>query len=243
MELRGRVALVTGAGRRLGRAIALALAGRGMTVALHYHHSREGADDTLGRIVAGGGRAELFPADLRDAEAARGLPGRVVAALGRLDVLINSAATIERLSVEETTPAAWDDIFALNLRAAFFCAQGAIPALRASGGRIVNIADVGGLEPWARYAAHSISKAGVVMLTRTLARALAPAVTVNAVAPGAVLLPDDWGPEAAEHLRRTTPLQRLGTPEDVVGAVLFLLEGGDYLTGQTIVVDGGRLGR
>ncbi len=243
MELRGRVALVTGAGRRLGRAIALALAGRGMTVAIHYHHSREGAEETRGRIVADGGQAECFEADLRNAEAARGLAGRVAARFGQLDVLVNSAATMERLSVEATTPAAWDDIFALNLRAAFFCAQGAIPALRGSKGRIVNIADVGGLEAWAGYAAHCISKAGVVMLTKTLARALAPDVTVNAVAPGAVLLPEDWSAGAADHLRQTTPLRRLGTPEDAVGAVLFLLEGGDFLTGQTIVVDGGRLVR
>lgn len=243
MELRGRVALVTGAGRRLGRAIALALAGRGMTVALHYHQSRDGAEETRGWIETAGGRAGSFQADLRDAEAARALPGRVVSTFGQLDVLVNSAATMQRLPVEATTPAAWDDILALNLRSAFFCAQGAIPALRAARGRIVNIADVGGLEPWAGYAAHCISKAGVVMLTRTLARALAPDVTVNAVAPGAVLLPEDWEAGAADHLRRTTPLQRLGTPEDAVGAVLFLLEGGDFLTGQTIVVDGGRLVR
>ena len=243
MELHGRVALVTGAGRRLGRAIALALAGRGMTVAIHYHQSGEGAEDTRGRIAAGGGRAECFQADLRDAGAAGALAGRVVSAFGRLDVLVNSAATMERLSVEATTPAAWDEIFALNLRAAFFCAQGAIPALRSTRGRIVNIADVGGLEAWAGYAAHCISKAGVVMLTKTLARALAPDITVNAVAPGAVLLPEDWSAAAAEHLRQTTPLERLGTPEDAVGAVLFLLEDGDFLTGQTIVVDGGRLVR
>ena len=243
MELRGRVALVTGAGRRLGRAIALALAGRGMTVALHYHRSRDGAEEAREGIAAGGGRAECFQADLRDAEAARALPGQAAVRFGRLDVLVNSAATMERLSVEETTPEAWDRIIALNLRAPFFCAQGAIPALRASKGRIVNMADVGGLEAWAGYAAHCISKAGVVMLTKTLARTLAPDITVNAVAPGAVLLPEDWSAGAADHLRKTTPLQRLGTPEDAVGAVLFLLEGGDFLTGQTIVVDGGRLVR
>jgi len=243
VELRGRVALVTGAGRRLGRAIALALANRGMTVAVHYHESGEGAEEVRRAIVAAGGLAECFSADLRDAEAARTLPGQVATRFGQLDVLVNSAATMERLPVEETTPAAWDEIIALNLRAPFFCAQGAIPALRATRGRIVNIADVGGLEPWAGYAAHCISKAGVVMLTKTLARALAPDVTVNAVAPGAVLLPEDWSAGAADHLRRTTPLRRLGTPEDAVGAVLFLLEGGDFLTGQTIVVDGGRLVR
>lgn len=241
MELAGRVALVTGAGHRLGRAIALALAGRGMDVAVHYHRSRREADVTLHAIRELGFRAELFQADLSDAAAARALPVAVAEAFGRLDVLVNSAGIMVRATVEETTPELWDQVMDTNLRSMFFTTQGALPALRAAAGRVINLADVGGLEPWPRYAAHCVSKAGVVMLTRTLARALAPDVTVNAVAPGAVLPPDDWDAAAREHLARTTPLGRLGGPQDVTAAVLYLLEGGDYVTGETIVVDGGRL--
>lgn len=241
MELRSRVALVTGAGHRLGRAIALALAGRGMDVAVHCHRSRHEAEVTLHAIRERGRRAELFPADLSDAAAARALAGGVAAAFGRLDVLVNSAGVMVRAPVEETTPELWDAVFDLNLRGMFFTTQGALPWLREAKGRIINLADVGGLEPWPRYAAHCISKAGVVMLTKTLARALAPDITVNAVAPGAVLPPEDWDPAAREHLARTTPLQRLGSPDDVSAAILYLLEGGDYVTGETLVVDGGRL--
>jgi len=241
MELRGRAALVTGAGRRLGSAIAYALSEQGMSVAIHHHLSVEDAERLRAKIRRQGGVAECFPADLTDAAQARDLPVRVASRMGRLDVLVNSAAVMKRLTVEETTPEAWDEIFNLNLRAYFFCAQGALPALREARGRIINLADVGGLEPWPRYAAHCISKAGVVMLTRILARTCAPEVTVNAVAPGAVLPPDDWDEASREHLRRTTPLQRLGSPADVVNAILFLLRGGDYITGETLVVDGGRI--
>ncbi|MGE5231081.1 MAG: SDR family oxidoreductase [Deltaproteobacteria bacterium] len=241
MELAGRVALVTGAGRRLGRALAAALAGRGMTLALHHHASGEGARALRDQIRAAGGRAECFAADLADAQAAHDLPGRVVATFGRLDVLVNSAAVMRRLRFEETTPEQWDGILDLNLRAAFFCTQGAAAALREARGKVVNLADLAGLEPWAAYAAHSISKAGVVMLTKVLALSLAPDVTVNAVAPGAVLVPEDYDEAARSWLARSTPLGRLGAPADAAGAVLYLLESADYVTGTTLVVDGGRL--
>jgi pteridine reductase len=241
MELRGRVALVTGAGRRLGRAMARALADRGMTVAIHHHASGVGAADLRDEIVAAGGRAACFPADLTDAAAAAELPRRVVAELGGLDVLVNSAAVMHRLSFEETTPDQYDATLDLNLRAGFFCTQGAAPALRSARGKVVNIADLSGLEPWPGFAAHSVSKAGVVMLTRVLARALAPQVTVNAIAPGAVLVPEEYDAAERERLARTTPLGRLGSPGDVTAALLYLLEGGDYVTGEVLVVDGGRL--
>jgi len=240
MELVGRVALVTGAGRRLGRALAAALAGRGMTLALHHHASGEGALALRDEIRAAGGRAECLAADLTDADVARDLPGRAIAAFGRLDVLVNSAAVMPRLRFEETTPEQWDAILDLNLRAAFFCTQGAAAALREARGRVVNLADLAGLEPWPAYAAHSVSKAGVVMLTKVLALSLAPEVTVNAVAPGAVLVPEDYDEAARSWLARSTPLGRLGSPADAVGAVLYLLERGDYVTGTTLVVDGGR---
>jgi pteridine reductase len=241
MELRGKVALVTGAGRRLGRAIADALAKRGMTLAIHHHASAEGARELRQEIVRAGGRAECFRADLADAEAARRLPEQVVTEFGRLDVLVNSAAVMQRLGFEETTPQQWDAIHNLNLRSVFFCTQGAVPALRATGGKVVNLADLAGLEPWPGFAAHSIGKAGVVMLTKVLALSLAPEVTVNAIAPGAVLVPEDYSPEERDRLARSTPLRRLGSPSDVISALLYLLEGGDFVTGEVLVVDGGRL--
>ncbi|MEO8089329.1 MAG: SDR family oxidoreductase [Gemmatimonadales bacterium] len=243
MELQGRVALVTGAGRRLGRAMAAALADKGMTLAIHHHASSAGAHALRDEIVAAGGRAVCFEADLSDAHAAVALPARVVAELGQLDVLVNSAAVMHRLDLQETTPEQWDAILNLNLRAVFFCTQGAAKALRAARGKVVNLADLAGLEPWPGFAAHSVSKAGVVMLTKVLALSLAPDVTVNAIAPGAVLVPDEYDREERERLARATPLRRLGSPSDVVSALLYLLEGGDFVTGEVLVVDGGRFTR
>ena len=241
MELRGRVALVTGAGRRLGRALAQALAGRGMTVAIHHHASARGAAELRDEIMVGGGKAACFGADLRDAAAAAELPRRVAAELGGLDVLVNSAAVMDRLSFQDTTPARYDAVLDLNLRSVFFVTQGAAPALRAARGKVVNLADLSGLEPWPGFAAHSVSKAGVVMLTKVLARALAPEVTVNAIAPGAVLVPEEYDSEERDRLARTTQLRRLGSPGDATAALLYLLEGGDFVTGDVLVVDGGRL--
>jgi len=240
MDLGGKVALVTGGGRRLGQAMARALAGRGMTVALHHHRSGEGAAALRDEITAAGGHAACFPADLAQGSAARALPARVVAQFGRLDVLVNSAAMMHRRRFEETTEAEWDATINLNLRSVFFCTQGAAAALRTARGRVVNLADLAGLEPWPGFAAHSVSKAGVVMLTKVLARALAPEVTVNAIAPGAVLVPEEYDAAERDRLARAAPLGRLGSPSDVVEALLYLLEEGDFVTGQVLVVDGGR---
>lgn len=240
MELKGRVALVTGAGHRVGRALALALAGRGAQVAIHYNASSKDAEETLAGVRQRGVRGELFPADLTDAAVARALPDQVVARLGQLDIVINCAAIMVRATVEETTVEQWDTIFDLNLRSYFFLAQGAIPHLRIAKGKIVNLADVGGMEPWPKYAAHSVSKAGVVMLTKVLALGLAPDITVNAISPGAVLPPDNWDEASRQHLVQTTPLKRLGGAADVAGAMLYLLDA-DYVTGEILVVDGGRL--
>jgi NAD(P)-dependent dehydrogenase (short-subunit alcohol dehydrogenase family) len=223
--------------------MAQALAARGMTLAIHHHASAEGAEELRQEIVRAGGRAACFSANLADAAAARALPERVVGQWGRLDVLVNSAAIMRRLSLQETTPEDWDAIHHLNLRAVFFCTQGAAAALKAARGKVVNLADLAGLEPWPGFAAHSISKAGVVMLTKVLALSLAPEVTVNAIAPGAVLVPEDYPAEERDRLARSTPLRRLGTPSDVVNALLYLLEGGDFVTGETLVVDGGRHAR
>lgn len=240
MELTGRVALVTGAGRRLGAAIAVGLARAGCDVAVHHHASADGAAQTLGAVRATGRRAERFPADLRDGATAKALPDRVVQTLGRLDIVVNSAAVISQANFSEIEAAAWHDAIDLNLSASFFVAQGAAPHLRARRGKIVNIADLAAFEVWPSYLPLNVSKAAVVALTHGLARVLAPEITVNAVAPGAILPPDDWPPAAREHLAATTPLQRLGDPDDIVRAVRFLLEN-DYLTGVVLPVDGGRL--
>jgi NAD(P)-dependent dehydrogenase (short-subunit alcohol dehydrogenase family) len=241
VRLEGATALVTGAGQRIGQAIAIGLAQSGCDVAIHYHGSTKGAEETARAVRSAGRRAELLQADLADAAAARGLPDQAARALKRLDVVVNSAAIMVRDPVEAVTPESWDATLDLNLRATFFVSQGAIPHLRRAKGKIVNIADIAGLEPWPAYVPHCVSKAGVIMLTEALARALAPDIAVNAVAPGAVLVPKDWDETAREHIRTTTPLERLGSPDDVVAAVRFLLAGTDYVTGTVLVVDGGRL--
>lgn len=241
MTLEGRAALVTGAGRRVGQAIAVGLARAGCDVAVHVHGTPDGGAETGGRIAALGRKGPVLAADLTDPAAARALAGRAAQALGgRLDIVINSAAIMVRQAVEDVTPESWDRTQALNLRAPFFVTQGALPHLRRARGKVVNLADVAALEPWAAYVPHGVSKAGVVMLTKGLARALAPEITVNAVAPGAVLPPDDWDATTRAHFAETTPLGRLGSPDDVVHAVLYLLEA-DYVTGTVLVVDGGRV--
>lgn len=239
MDLIGRTALVTGGGQRLGRALALALGARGMRVAVHYHASAAGAHEVVREIGAAGGEAISVQADLALAEAPARLVADVVRELGELHVLVNSAAVMLRTPVGEVTPALWDRIFAINLRAPFLLAQAAAPHLARGGGAIVNVSDLAAFETWPAYIPHGISKAGVVQMTRSLARALAPSVRVNGIAPGAVLLSDDWPEESAARLASTTPLRRNGSPEDVVAALLYLLEA-EFVTGETLIVDGGR---
>ena len=233
-----RTALVTGAGRRVGRAIAVALGTRGMRVAVHYHASDEGARETVGLIREAGGDAITLLADLRDPRVPEQLIEQTVDQLGTLDVLVNSAAVMVRTPLEDVTPDVWDEMFALNLRAPFFCAKAAARRMT-EGGVIINIADLAAFESWTGYIPHGASKAGVVHITRALAKALAPGVRVNAIAPGAVLLPDDWTDADAARLVRTTPLGRLGSPDDVAKAVLYLIDA-EYVTGETLIVDGGR---
>lgn len=241
MQLTGAAALVTGAGRRLGQAIAVALSRAGCDVAIHYHGSRAGADATARAVTDAGRRAVLVRADLTDADAARGIGDQAASLLGgRLDVVVSSAAVMTRQAVTDVTPASWDATMDLNLRGAFFTAQGAIPWLRRAHGKIVFLADVAAFEPWSHYLPHCVSKAGVVMLTKSLARALAPDVAVNAVAPGPVLPPEEWDAETRDRLARSTPLGRLGHPDDVVAAVRFLLAETDFVTGSVVTVDGGR---
>lgn len=239
MDTGGRVALVTGAGRRVGQAIALRLGASGARVAVHYHASAAGAEQTVQLITASGGEARAIAADLAHPDGPEDLVSATVAQFGGLDVLVNSAAVMKRTPLGSVTPAAWDAMFALNVRAPFFLAQAAAAHLAKHRGAIVNIADLAAFETWPAYIPHGITKAGVVQMTRALARVMAPAIRVNAVAPGAVLLPDDWSEEDGAHLATTTPLERIGSAEDVAGAVMYLLAA-EYVTGETIIVDGGR---
>ena len=234
-----RTALVTGAGRRIGRAIAVALGGRGMHVAVHYSRSDAGARETAAEIERAGGRATCLQGDLSRPETPAALIDHAVRALGHLDVLVNSAAVMVRTPIGEVTTAEWDEMFAINLRAPFFACQAAAPHLARRNGTIVNLADLAAFETWPAYVPHGMTKAGIVQMTRALARALAPEIRVNAVAPGTVLLPESWSEDTAQRLASSTPLRRLGSPQDVTQAVLFLVES-DYITGETIIVDGGR---
>ncbi len=238
-EFVGRVALVTGAGRRVGRAIAVALGRLGMHVAVHYHQSVEGARDTSQLVEEAGGEASLVRADLRDVTACEQLIDSLVLEHGELHTLVNSAAEMVRTPVGEVSREVWDDMFALNVRAPFFLAQRAAQVLGRASGSIVNIADLAAFETWTGYVPHGMTKAAVVQMTRALAHALAPDVRVNAVAPGVVMLPEGFDADAAEHLRRSTPLQRFGTAEDVAEAVVYLMRA-KFVTGEVIFVDGGR---
>jgi pteridine reductase len=239
MELDGKVALVTGAGTRVGRVIALALGRAGMRVGVHYAGSQKGARQTADEIIAAGSDARTLPGDLTDPATGPRLVEHVAKVFGSIDVLVNSAAVMLRTPVGEVLVEDWDAMFALNLRAPFFLSQAAARAMGDRGGVIVNIADLAAFETWRNYIPHTITKAGIVQMTRGLAHALAPKVRVNAIAPGPVLLPDGWTKEQADKLIATTPLARLGTPDDVAQAVLYLLSA-DYVTGETILVDGGR---
>jgi pteridine reductase len=237
--LAGQVALVTGGARRVGRAIALALAERGADIVVHYNSGAAEAESTAEALRVLGVRVALLQADLSDVAVAQRVPLDARDAFGRLDILVNSAAMMLRTPIGDVTPEQWDTMFALNLRSPFFVAQAAVPLLRAQGGVIVNIADLAAYETWPAYVPHAITKAGIVQMTRGLARALAPDIRVNAVAPGAVMLPDDWTDDTADRLVASTPLARLGSADDVAQAVVYLCEA-TYVTGEVIIVDGGR---
>jgi pteridine reductase len=210
-----------------------------MRVGVHYAGSEKGARLTADEIIAAGSDARTLPGDLTDPATGPRLIEHANKVFGGLDVLVNSAAVMLRTPVGEVLVEDWDAMFALNLRAPFFLCQSAARIMEKKGGVIVNIADLAAFEAWRNYIPHSITKAGIVQMTRGLAHALGPKIRVNAIAPGAVLLPEGWTPELADKLVSTTPLGRIGSPDDVAQAVLYLL-GADYVTGETIIVDGGR---
>jgi len=241
MNLRGRTALVTGAARRIGRAIAEDLAAAGAHVAIGHHTSVDEAEAVVAGIRARGGTAERFAADLGDPCAVEALAAAVAARLGPVDVLVNNASVFYRTPIDTLGEAEWDAIMTVNLKTPYLLSVTLGRAMRARGaGKIVNLADIAADRPHPGYLPYNVSKAGIVALTRSLARELAPAVQVNCVAPGPVLEAIDATAESTAAVLRRTPLGRLGTAADVAAAVRFLREGSDFVTGTTVVVDGGR---
>jgi NAD(P)-dependent dehydrogenase (short-subunit alcohol dehydrogenase family) len=238
-SLAGKAALITGAAKRIGRSVALRLASEGADVIVNYRNSKDEADEVVAQITAMGRRAVAFQADVAKKEEVIAMFGAVEKEFGRLDVLVNNAGMFFPAKFEELTEEQWDRILDTNLKSQFLCSQAAAPMLRRSGqGRIINFASLGGLLAWPAYTHYCVSKAGVIMLTRCLARALAPEITVNAVAPGTISFPGD-APGLAEDFIRRAPLQRTGTAKDIEAAVVFLAQS-PFVTGQVIVVDGGR---
>jgi len=233
---------VTGSARRLGKSIARALAEQGAHIAVHHYRSTRAAESTMTELAKLGVQAQSFRADLRDAAHIARLFDEVEAAFGRLDILVNSAALFERSEALEIGLEDWNRVIEVNLRAPFLCSQHAARLMRAHQrpGRIINIADVAAFQAWPGYVHHGVSKAGVVALTRGLARALAPDILVNAVAPGTVLPPEGTSREERAELAGMSVLGRIGDPDEVARAVVFLVES-DFVTGETIVVDGGKM--
>jgi pteridine reductase len=238
-KLHGRVALVTGAAKRLGHAIALGLAHEGADLAIHYGKSATEANELVTEAKSLGCRATSFSADLTIVSAIEKLIDDTVCHFGRLDILINCAANFLETRFGETTEKTWDASLDTNLKAPFFCSQAAAPHLAQSGhGIIINFADIGGLLGWCEYLPHSVSKSGIILMTRILAKELAPAVRVNAIAPGTITMPGDPPEWQADFIRRA-PLRRTGRPDEIVDTVLYLIHA-EFMTGQTIVLDGGR---
>jgi 3-oxoacyl-[acyl-carrier protein] reductase/pteridine reductase len=238
-KLAGRVALVTGAAKRIGRSIALELAQRGAHVVVNYRSSRGDAEQVVAEIVKMGRRSIAVQANVSARAEVQHMISRVEAEFGGLDILVNNAGMFQHVAFNEITDEQWDGILATNLTSQFLCAQTAAPLLKRCGrGSIINLASLGGLLAWPGYTHYCVSKAGVISLTRCMARALAPEITVNAVAPGTITFEADAAELEADFVRRA-PLGRTGKGSDIAEAVAFLAES-DFITGQVLVVDGGR---
>jgi 3-oxoacyl-[acyl-carrier protein] reductase/pteridine reductase len=235
--LKGKTALVTGGAKRIGRAIALALGAAGANVAITYRGSQADAEETVRALGALGVEALAVRADLRDAESIRQSVAAVVEEFGRLDIAVNNAGVFASAKLESITEEAWDEMFATNTRAPFLVAQAAYPHLKAAGGRIVNIGSLGGAHPWATHGHYCTSKAALHMLSQTMAKAWAPEISVNCVAPG-MIVQGEVGEAYAEFAERT-PMRRNGTAEDVAAAVMFFATAPGFITGQLMLVDGG----
>jgi len=236
--LQGKSALVTGGARRIGRAIALALADAGAHVAITYLKSAEDAAETVRQMQQRGSRALAVQCDVRSEASVRSAIAAVAAHFGRLDLLVNNAAIFESAPLDQMTLAAWDAVFETNARGPFLVSREALPHLRAAEGRIIHIGSLGGLRAWAAHAHYCSSKAALHMLTQAMAKAFAPAVSVNCVAPGWIEIGEN--PDSSvNRFAAKTPMQRNGTPEDVAQAVLFFAVGPKFVTGQILPVDGG----
>ncbi len=239
MKLTGKIALVTGAAHRIGRAIALALVRAGTDIALHYNRSSDEARATADEIAATGRRVEIFQTDLAKPEQIAEMFGAVSEKFGRLDILVNNAAIFERTPIETLSTEQWDAQMNLNARAAALCIRHALP-LMSNGGTIINITDIAAEAGWAGYPAYCASKAALLGLTKSAAKALAARnIRVNAVAPGAILWTNDTSEAEKQTVLDKIPLKRPGCPDDIAEAVVFLA-GQDYITGQTLRIDGGR---
>lgn len=234
-----KVAVVTGGAVRLGRAITLGLAEAGYDLVIHYNSSQGPARETAAEVEALGRRAVTVQADLSGGAGARKLSDAVTEAYGRVDILVNSAATFEEAELMQVDEESWDQVMNVNLKGPFLSVQATAEMLRECRGNVVNLVDLSAFQPWTRYPHHSVSKAGLMHLTKILARVMAPYVRVNAIAPGAVLPPDDFSAEERQREIERTPVGQLGTPEDIVRTVLFLA-GSPFMTGEVVVVDGGR---
>lgn len=234
-----RTALITGAAVRIGRAIALGLADAGIGVVAHYHSSAREADEVVALIREKGGEAAAIQADLRSLDQIDRLAQEATEVFGGIDILINNASVFPPEPLGEVTEAIWDEAMAVNLKAPFFLMQKLAPALRKGGGVVVNLADLAGIQAWKGYSAHGVSKAGLIHLTRSAARTLGPDIRVVAIAPGTVLPPDDFPEKQIEKLAANNPIKRNGSPEDVVEAVLYLIDA-EFVTGEVLVIDGGR---
>lgn len=237
--LAGKIVLVTGAAKRLGRAIALAAADEGADVAITYHESEREARALVGQIGRKGRGALAVRCDVTDETNVREMVKEVAGELGGIDVLVNNAANYETARFEKLTVAQWDAIFASNTRGPFLMSREALPYLRKRKGRIINMGSLGGLRPWATHAHYCSSKAAVHMLTRVMAKALAPEISVNAVAPGMIDLGEKAAAAFMRRMAKQTPMKRNGSAEEIAAAVVFFATAPKFITGQILSVDGG----
>lgn len=235
--LKGKTVLVTGGAKRIGRAIALALAERGANVAITYLASQPEAEKTVRALAAHDVDALAVRCDLRDPESIRQTMGSVIEEFGQLDLLVNNAGIFESEALEDISVEQWDAMFSTNTRAPFLMAKAAHPHLRKAKGRILNIGSLGGLHPWATHGHYCTSKAALHMLSKTMAKAWAPEISVNCIAPGMIVQGEVE--EAYEHFARKTPMQRNGTAHDVAAAAIFFATAPHFITGQILAVDGG----
>jgi len=239
MDLKGKTALVTGAAKRIGREIALALGGRGCRVLIHYHSSQAEARDLAEILRSKKCEAELISADLSQTEAVQAMAGKILEDFGAVDLLVNNASAFYPTPMGSVQDKDWDLFLSMHLKAPFFLAQSLAPAMKKKGaGRIVNMADLSGFRPMTGYLPYSVSKGGLISLTKGLAKALAPEVLVNAVCPGAILAPPGFPEKDREKITQKIPVGHWGDPREVARTVVFFAES-DYITGQCLVMDGG----